>query len=189
MTDIRNYIILQIKRFISNNKISSVCDYGCGDGGLLKYLKLVLFKKIDFYGIDIFEYQDTAFLNSLGIRTIEKRTLTKQACKKISFDLIVSIRSMHHFVSPNNDFTLMAEMTTDKSIIWIFDYASINVFSSKRVASSDIEYSNDKMHRYYSLDSALSILESSGLVILDSRSDIVDVDGNELEVFGILCCK
>ncbi len=177
MPDIYDFISQKILKIIEERDIKSVCDYGCGEGQLLKLLKKQIPQPISLTGIDYFSKfrdEDRVHKTTDGIHFVEKDS---DEFKKLSdenkFDLIISTFALHHYQYPILELQTIYEMLTDNGIIYIIDLDFKNE-NKAQIVTNYFSFINEflssikgRFHRHhYTLKEALDLLKGVKVNIL-----------------------
>jgi len=110
---------------LDKNNISSICDYGCGDGRVIKLLKEKYPDTIKYAGIDFWsnefsskeipENEDQINYVDNGSRNIGKFIETN------SFDIVFSSYALHHFRLPIKELKRMENLISPNGFLILFD--------------------------------------------------------------------
>jgi ubiquinone/menaquinone biosynthesis C-methylase UbiE len=191
MADIHTYILDNIKTTINEHKIRRICDYGCGQGDLLK--KLNNFDaNLELTGVDYFSKfrrdKPTTDIDS-SVKYIDKDSeefsSIQDECK---FDMLISTFAMHHFKYPIQELKTIVNMVKTEGILVFVDFSFINDTSARitKNISSFIEEMGAAIkggyHRHhYTLAEAVDLLGALPVEVFDSFEAVNDLSKEEIK--------
>lgn len=182
MGDNHQLFLEKITPFISS-EIRTLCDYGCGNGNMLKLIS-ERFPQIQCTGIDYFEKYKIEKLNTPSLQWIDKDNA--DALTQKSYDMIISTFALHHFQYPLAELKQIFQMLKDQGIMIFFDF-SLALDSKAKIAKSlssligEIEASlKNSYHRHhYTLEEAMDLFQIIPVEILLSTSIQNDLTDEE----------
>ncbi len=121
MADRMEALYNRILDVINEHGLKSICDYGCGEGELLEYLKSKK-PELELYGIDFFaKYEigeESDHYKRIDRESDEFETLPGSR----KFDLVVSTFALHHFQFPVKELRTIAGMIRPGGFLDMFDH-------------------------------------------------------------------
>ena len=174
-------ILKKINILIEKYTIKSICDYGCGTGGLIDQLAKKLNKPIKFTGIEFFTLysEEKRPQNRKNIKFIDKASdafKTLLSCKD-KYDLIITSFTLHHFKYPIAEIQTINKLLTKDGIIYLLDHSFVNETEENLVTNISsftdeiIKSFIDQFHRhFYTLDEVLDLFKCINVKILESNN-------------------
>ncbi|MDI6739958.1 MAG: class I SAM-dependent methyltransferase [Candidatus Edwardsbacteria bacterium] len=168
----------------------TVCDYGCGEGALLKRLGQRTAHRLRLIGIDYFSARPKSEQpeNSGNIVFIDRASseYKRLAARGNAFDLIVSTFTLHHFKRPVEDLTNLKKLLKPRGTLFLADLAFKNNSDSQTAKnlcsflSEEFHAFQGKYHRHhYTVDEARSLFDAAGFTIERAHSVTIDFPASE----------
>ncbi len=173
----------KIDEILSQNNIQSICDYGCGEGGLLQRIEARHPGRFKLCGIDYFSLWPEAMRpkSSGSINLVDRNG---DEFKKIgAFDLIVSTFALHHYRLPVTELQQICEFLNPNGLLFISDMHFENKTDAE--ATKNIDSFVDeafaaclgKFHRHhYTIEEVLDLLKAAPLSVIDSKIQRLPLD-------------
>ncbi len=188
MSDRESKMYEKILESINKYNCQLVCDYGCGDGELLDYLKD---KKpdLELYGIDYFsKWKDEGGAENYVKIDREGEYFTKLAGLRM-FDMVVSTHALHHFQYPVSELRTIAGMIRPGGLLDLYDHCFDHgsqrgyVRSLSSLIGEATSALRGMYHRHhYSLEEAvdlLSVISGEMLVHEEFRLDVSEEESEQ----------
>jgi len=176
-----------VLRLIKHQGLRSVCDYGCGDGDLLKRIDRKTEQRLRLTGIDYFsrdkrwrkEWALPAASPSRNLTFVdrESRALRRLTDMGGAFELVTSICALHHFQYPCAELQSIRSLTRPGGFVLLADWdfegatapgATKNLFS---FLSESFHAFAGKYHRHhYTLEQAQDLFLATGLKVVRAET-------------------
>ncbi|MCU0606076.1 MAG: class I SAM-dependent methyltransferase [Candidatus Edwardsbacteria bacterium] len=168
----------------------AVCDYGCGDGALLKRLDRMTGQRLQLTGIDYFSSRkkEDRPKGAGNLRFIDRvsREYRRVVEQGGVFDLIVSAFTLHHFRRPLEELAVLGRLLKPRGTLFLADLEFAND-SGDQAAKNLFSFLSEEFHTFqgtyhrhhYTRDEALPLFAAAGLAVRSSRSLTVDFPGHE----------
>ncbi len=121
MADRMETLCKRILNVINEHGLRSVCDYGCGDGELLDYLKSEN-PELELYGIEYFAKLKMEDESDNYTRIDRDGDAFQELVGSRKFDLVVSTHALHHFQYPVKELRMIAGMIRPGGFFDMFDH-------------------------------------------------------------------
>jgi len=185
-------IIKCIMSTVDKQNINSICDYGCGDGRILKKIKKKLSPKIRYTGIDFWsnEYgkkimpeneESVNFIDNGGPEIDE-------FLKNNHYDLVFSSFALHHFRLPIKELKRIEHLVARKGTLILIDM--FRDFTDVEKIADNVHFFNSKMmmmalrgdyhHIPYTKEETCDLLLALDMEIIDQK--VVDIEITEKEL-------
>ena len=175
---------------IKRTRARAVCDYGCGDGALLRRIDRKTARRLQLTGIDYFSSwkREERPQRTGNMRFIDRgsRDYSRIVRQGGIFDLIVSAFTLHHFRRPLKELAALGKLLKPSGTLFLADLefandsddqAAKNLFS---FLSEEFQAFQGTYHRHhYTRDEALPLFAAAGLTVRSSRSITVDFPEHE----------
>lgn len=171
-------VTAKIFDFIKDHEIKSICDYGCGNGDLLKEIKTAIPDLSNITGIDYIdkfsdEYKTGKKID--GIKLINRESEGFQVAIQDTFDLVVSTFALHHYQYPIHELQTMCGMVKKNGYILAIDHNCNNTTKAqivKNVTAVFEELLNTAQKQYhrhhYTLKEAIDLFNGIDVDIAES---------------------
>jgi SAM-dependent methyltransferase len=192
MTVVNDYLITSISGLISDNNIKSICDYGCGEGKLLKDIASFSDADLTCTGIDHFGLfpEDLRPVSDDYFTFIDKDGDGYKYLfdKKIRFDLIFSTFAFHHFQYPVRELRNIESLLNPNGFLYLADY-NFTMRTDAQMVKSIVTCLGDmfaalqlKYHRHhYTLEEARDLMKSCSLKLVEAVIKDLNIPESEME--------
>jgi len=185
-------IIKSLMSTVDKQNINSICDYGCGDGRILKKIKKKLPSGIRYTGIDFWsnEYSKNIIPeNEESINFIDNGSLEiDEIIENNHYDLVFSSFALHHFRLPVKELKRIEHLVAPEGFLILIDM--FRDFTDIEKIADNVYFFNSKMmmtvlrgdyHRIpYTKEETCDLLLALDMEITDQK--IVDVEITEKEM-------
>jgi SAM-dependent methyltransferase len=168
-----------VTELITEEGITSVCDFGCGSGHLLESLRAHVPHDLDLVGVDYFSRMPEVRRprSDAGFRQVDNDSPEFEALLRgePGFDLVISTDALHHFRLPIRELRAIHSLMRPGAHLLLADpeyrhdsaevaTRSINTYLCEIHAAL-----RGKFHRHhYSLEEALDLLDAIPLVEVET---------------------
>ncbi len=188
-------IIKCLMAVVDKQNINSICDYGCGDGRVLKKIKKKLPCGIRYTGIDFWsnEYsnhiipENEEFINFIDNGSPE----INEFLENNRYDLVFSSFALHHFRLPVKELKRMEHLVARKGTLIIIDM--FRDFTDIEKIADNVNFFNSKMmmmalrgdyHRIpYTKEETCDLLLALDMERTDQKVVEVEITEKELAEF------
>jgi SAM-dependent methyltransferase len=191
MAAIDTYVQNLIIDFIREEDEESVCDYGCGKGGLLDLLDREFPGRLRLAGVDYFSrFPETQRRGTgAGIVFVDRETDEFQdLLQGRGFDLVVSTYALHHYQYPVGELRNMAALLARGGAMIIADLAFDNLNRAQIVKNicsyvwESLDAFRGKYHRHhYTLEEALDIVSAADVEVTEASKKRIPLDDADLD--------
>lgn len=187
-------ILNTVLSLAKKEKINSICDYGCGDGRILRSIKKQVSEGKTLTGIDIWSNPESEKEKPLdeGINYIDGLSDGfDDFVEKKLFDLVLSTFTLHHFRLPVKEISRMCSLLKPGGYLVMIDmfrdYTDMN-----KVADNVFFYTSQmmmmaikgKFHRApYTLPETSDLLSNQNLEIISQDIVKIGLTSTEVEQF------
>jgi 2-polyprenyl-3-methyl-5-hydroxy-6-metoxy-1,4-benzoquinol methylase len=178
MAGIEDVVTSKIIGFIKKHECKSICDYGCGNGDLLRNIRSAVPDLSNLTGIDYlsrFSEGNTSGEKANGIEFIDKESERFQEAIPSGVDLVLSTFALHHYQYPIHELQTMCGMLKNKGYILAMDHNCKNATKAqivKNVSSFFEELLNTAQKQYhrhhYTLKEAIDLFSGVDVDIVES---------------------
>ncbi len=182
----RETIIAKCLELILKNGLKNLCDYGCGNGRMLRDIAKYAGIPLDLTGIDYARrFEDTSGERSEPeMRFIDRDSMEyQQLLSRSDFDLILSTWALHHFRFPVSEIQALFSMLKRNGYFLLADISFKNDNDSQTMknicgfADEMLEAFRGNYHRHhYTLDEAKDILKVLDAEIVEAFEGKEDVE-------------
>lgn len=146
--------VLQILKLVDFNKYEKICDFGCGNGAVLK--RLDSFKeRVGFdYDSEIKKMPEGQSLRLMNITSVGEH--------KNTFDLCLSIQVMEHLLDPHAHLSNLKELINEKGLI----YLEVPITHANEVRQAELKLPHCNIFTSQSLG---RLADSAGLELLETN--------------------
>ena len=187
-------IMSHLSESIAQHKVTSICDYGCGDGRLLGKLHERFPDLVNLAGID--SWSDETCIREKPVEgTIEYIDNTSEEfigfLHKSSFDLVFSTFALHHFQFPMQELKRMEALLAPGGELVLID-----MYRDYRDVESivdNVSFYNNQMlisslkglfHRIpYTREEVADLLLALDVVLIDQSIADLDLTEEEVKLF------
>ncbi|MDY6790412.1 MAG: class I SAM-dependent methyltransferase [Thermodesulfobacteriota bacterium] len=180
---------------VDKPNIRSICDYGCGDGRVLKKIKKRLPSGIRYTGIDFWsnEYsnhtipEDEESINFIDNGSPE----IDEFLENNHYDLVFSSFALHHFRLPVKELKRMERLVAPEGVLVLIDM--FRDYTDIEKIADNVNFFNSKMmmmalrgdyHRIpYTREETCDLLLALDMEITDQKVVAVDITEKELAEF------
>ena len=180
---------------INKNNINSICDYGCGDGRILKKIKTKLPAKISYVGIDLWsnEYSNKIIpANEECINFIDNGSPEiDEFIEQNHYGLVFSSFALHHFRLPIKELKRIERLVAPEGYLILIDM--FRDFIDMEKIADNVHFFNSKMmmmalkgdyHRIpYTKKETGDLLLALDMEIIDQKVVEVEISEKELTEF------
>ena len=185
-------IIKCLMSAVDKQNINSICDYGCGDGRILKKIKQKLPCGIRYTGIDFWsnEYSKNIIPeNEESINFIDNGSPEiDDFLENNHYDLVFSSFALHHFRLPVKELKRMEHLVSAEGFLILIDM--FRDFTDIEKIADNVNFFNSKMmmmalrgdfhHIPYTQEETCDLLLALDMEITDQK--VVDVEITEKEL-------
>ncbi len=180
---------------VDQNNINSICDYGCGDGRILKKIKKKLPSGIRYTGIDFWsnEYSKHRMPeNEECISFIDNGSPEiDEFIEHNHYGLVFSSFALHHFRLPIKELKLIERLVAPEGFLILIDM--FRDFTDMEKIADNVDFFNSKMmmmalrgdyHRIpYTKKETGDLLLALDMEIIDQKVVEVEITDQELTEF------
>lgn len=168
----------------------AVCDYGCGDGSLLKRIDQNTSHRLRLTGIDFFSSwkEEDRPKGAGNLRFIDRaaREYQRLAGRGRAFDLIVSTYALHHFREPLAELAALRKLLKPNGTLFVTDL-EFSTENDARITTNLFSYLSEeyqafrgRYHRHpYTAEEARSLFAAAGFDAVRVRSVAVGYPESE----------
>jgi ubiquinone/menaquinone biosynthesis C-methylase UbiE len=185
-------IIKCLMSTVDKQNINSICDYGCGDGRILKKIKKKLPSKIRYTGIDFWSNEYCKKImpeNEESINFIDNgNPEIDEFLENNHYDLVFSSFALHHFRLPVKELKRIEHLVGPEGFLILIDM--FRDFTDVEKIADNVYFFNSKMmmmalrgdyHRIpYTKEEICDLLLALDMEITDQK--VVDVEVTEKEL-------
>jgi len=181
----------KIVALFEKHKLTSLIDYGCGDGELLKKIQKLLNANISLYGIDYFNRfpEDKRPESSDRLKFVDKESDEfNDLLKNPRAALIISTWALHHFKYPQKEFKTMHSMLTGGGLVFLVDFLFANESNGQRVKNlfsfvdeAYLAFKGSFHRHHYTLEEARDLMDATSFEIVSDEIEQVPEDHPENE--------
>ena len=180
---------------VDQHNINSICDYGCGDGRILKKIKKKLPLKIRYTGIDFWSNEYSKHKkpeNEESINFIDNGSPEiDEFIEYNQFGLVFSSFALHHFRFPINELKRIERLVAPEGNLILIDM--FRDFTDMEKIADNVHFFNSKMmmmalrgdyHRIpYTKEETCDLLLALDMKIIDQKVVEVEITEKELTEF------
>jgi len=180
---------------VDQHNINSICDYGCGDGRILKKIKITLPSGIRYTGIDFWSNEYSKHImpeNEESIVFIDNGSPEiDEFLENNQFGLVFSSFALHHFRLPIKELKRIERLVAPEGYLILIDM--FRDFADMEKIADNVHFFNSKMmmmalrgnyHRIpYNKKETGDLLLALDMEIIDQKVVEVEITDQELTEF------
>lgn len=174
--DERELFSQKIGELVKEHAITSIVDYGCGEGELLKRIHETVSPGLTLFGIDYFSRfpEEKRPASEGALRFIDKDSddfatfLAEQDC-----GLVITTWAFHHFEYPLKELKTMHSMLRKGGFVFLVDFHFSNESDAERVKNffsfvdeAYLAFKGSYHRHHYTLKQAFDIIEATPFEVL-----------------------